>query len=278
MDHFKELETVLFHTAVSNYAIGHSLCLYFYDFILAFPDEVEYFWGTPWTFVSLGKLLGLFHRWSALEGPKLRVHALYGRNRTLKIIVSLLFVIALSTELSLAVAKLATDRVIIQAIPFLIDPLSLCVETIPNFLVFYPVPVMTFDTILLVLVYKTYLIQHEETSAIMSRNTWTGSCLIRIIFRDSVVTFACTVGVNLFNVLMWALGPYDLFTVGTAWPSDGGILFNMRKEYRRPTVGRLDVSGSAISTQFQVARRQEGSKGPTVWSSSSESTTVADIC
>ncbi|KAJ7143693.1 hypothetical protein C8R44DRAFT_724727 [Mycena epipterygia] len=316
----KELETVLEHTAVSHYTI-----------VLTFPAEVEYFWGSPRSFVkglffwnryfifpviaylsfspqdltshsgnqpssdslvvSRGKLLGLFSRLYALEGRKvstsfasvimqLRVHALYGQNRTLKIIVTLLFVMAVCSELGIAIAKLVTDTVSVQPIPFLVDPLSLCVETIPKFLIVYPVPMMTFDTIMLILVvYKAYLIQREETSA-TSDKTWTGARLMRIMFRDSVIYFAnlyhtpSTVGVNLFNLLIWALAPYDLFTVGTAWAvtvpvmAASRILFNMRTEYHRAAPDEDNYP--EIGTEFQVARRPQGSKGPTVWSSSSE--------
>jgi hypothetical protein len=46
---------------------------------------------------------------------------------------------------------------------------------------------MVFDTILLVLVvYKTYLIQREETLD----KSWTGARLVRLMFRDSVMYFA----------------------------------------------------------------------------------------
>lgn len=49
---------------------------------------------------------------------------------------------------------------------------------------------MTFDTVMLILVvYKAYLIQREETSA-TSDKIWTGARLMRIMFRDSVIYFA----------------------------------------------------------------------------------------
>ncbi|KAJ7449176.1 hypothetical protein FB451DRAFT_1531431 [Mycena latifolia] len=321
----KELETVLFHTSVSHYASVSSLCLYAYDFILTFPAEVEYFWGSPWSFVKglffwnryfvfpvvvyitfseinrrptlglcdtlslsfwrtlmrssgfaeelMGVVLSIICIGVAQVIMQLRVHALYGQDRNLKIIISLLFFFAVSSELSIGITKLATDNSFIQAIPFLIDPLSLCVGTIPKYLIFYPVPMMTFDTILLVLVvYKAYLIQREEASSAVASRSWTGARLIRIIFRDSVIYFACTVGVNLLNVLLWAVGPFDLFTVGTAWAitvpamAASRILFNMRKVYNyRPTTA-FDAN---IGTELKAARRPGVSNGTMVWSSSS---------
>ncbi|KAJ7621015.1 hypothetical protein FB45DRAFT_928121 [Roridomyces roridus] len=94
---------------------------------------------------------------------------------------------------------------------------------------------------------------------------------MQIMFRDSVVYFACTVGVNLLNTLVWALAPFELFTVGTAWAvtvpvmATNRLLFNMRSTYHdQPETSQLD-----IETEFQVARRPHGSTGPTVWSNSS---------
>ncbi|KAJ7805702.1 hypothetical protein B0H14DRAFT_2878582, partial [Mycena olivaceomarginata] len=303
---FEELQIVLAHTAVTHYAIASSLCLYAYEFLLTFSAEVEYFWGSPWTFVKAvffwnryfpipaiayvafsainrtptlplcfaGEAVGIILSLVCIGGAQvimqLRVHALYGQNRRLKIALSCLFVFEEANELGIAIAKLATDNGgHIQPIPFLVDPLTLCVETIPKFLFAYPIPSMVFDTILLVLVvYKTYLIQREETLD----KSWTGARLVRLMFRDSVMYFACTVGFNLFNLLIWILGPYDLFTAGTAWAvsvpvmAASRVLLNMRKTYYRSNTDTLD---GEIGTEFQVARRPQGSKGPAVWSSSS---------
>ncbi|KAJ7895139.1 hypothetical protein B0H14DRAFT_2681387 [Mycena olivaceomarginata] len=219
---------------------------------------------------AVGIILSLVCIGGAQVIMQLRVHALYGQNRRLKIALSCLFVFEEANELGIAIAKLATDNGgHIQPIPFLVDPLTLCVETIPKFLFAYPIPSMVFDTILLVLVvYKTYLIQREETLD----KSWTGARLVRLMFRDSVMYFACTVGFNLFNLLIWILGPYDLFTAGTAWAvsvpvmAASRVLLNMRKTYYRSNTDTLD---GEIGTEFQVARRPQGSKGPAVWSSSS---------
>jgi hypothetical protein len=45
------------------------------------------------------------------------------------------------------------------------------------------------------------------------------------------------------------------------------VLLNMRKTYYRSNTDTLD---GEIGTEFQVARRPQGSKGPAVWSSSSK--------
>ncbi|KAJ7318579.1 hypothetical protein DFH08DRAFT_892255 [Mycena albidolilacea] len=312
----KELETVLTHTAAAHYSIASSLCLYVYDFLLTLPTEVEYFWGTPWSFVkamffwnryfifpvisyltfseitrlptlgicfseeAVGILLAIVCIGGAQVIMQIRVHALYGQNRTLKIVLSLLFLVAISGEFGIGLAQLlrakrelGTSASYVQAIPFLRDPLALCTGTIPKFLVFYPVPMMGFDTILLILVvYKAYLIQLDEVS-ITSDKRWTGTRVMRIMFRDSVIYFACTVGVNLFNLLLWVAGPFDLFTLGTAWAvtvpvmAASHVLFNMRSAYHDPPSSTLNLE---VDTEFQVAQRPHGASGPTMWSSSSE--------
>ncbi|KAJ7171084.1 hypothetical protein C8R46DRAFT_1216677 [Mycena filopes] len=214
--------------------------------------------------VVLARQQASFSRpWCVLVGRKLRIHALYAQNRALKIVLSILFFMAVASELGIAIAQLVTLK---GAIPFLVDPLSLCVGKIPKFLIGYPVPMMVFDTILLILVvYKAYLIQREEATT-GSDKAWAGTRLLRIMFRDSLVYFACTVGVNLFNVLVWSLAPEDLFTIGTAWGvtvpvmAAGRILFNMRVTYHH---SEATMDGE-LGTEFQVARRS--SKGQTVWS------------
>jgi hypothetical protein len=83
-----------------------------------------------------------------------------------------------------------------------------------------------------------------------------------------------TVGVNLFNLLLWVVGPFDLFTLGTAWAvtvpvmAASHVLFNMRLAYHDPPSSTLNLE---VDTEFQVAQRPHGASGPTVWSSSSKS-------
>ncbi|KAJ7062026.1 hypothetical protein C8F01DRAFT_122664 [Mycena amicta] len=310
-----ELEVVIEHTTAARYTIVSSLCLYVYDYFVTLPAEVEHFWGSRRSLVkfmffwnryftfpvvayltfseinrlpntslclagqAVGIILSIFCIAGAQVIMQLRVHALYGHHRRLKITLSCLFAIAVSSELGIAIAKLATDNSTVQPLPFLVDPLSLCVGPVPKFLLIYPVPMMIFDSILLILVvYKSYLTQREESARALATSSesqmWIGARLIKIMFRDSVIYFACTVGVNLFNLVMWAAGPFDLFTMGTAWASTvpvmaaSRILFNMRKAYNQPVDG---VSSIMISqgTEFQVARRPLGSTGQTVWSQSS---------
>ncbi|KAJ7449185.1 hypothetical protein FB451DRAFT_1375089 [Mycena latifolia] len=308
----KELETVLLHASVEHYAIVSSLCLYVYDYMLTLPAEVQYFWGTPRSFVKrlffwnryfvfpviaywtltgvdptdssfsmclVGEAAALLLAIVCVAGAQvimqLRVHALYGQNRTLKTIISSLFFIAVSSELGITIAKLIKDKKegYVRRIPFLNIPLDLCITTVPTSFVFYPFPMMIFDTILLVLViYKAYQIQREETF-FTSQKMWTGSRIVRIMFRDSAIYFFCTVGVNLFNLLIWAVAPYDLLTVGTAWAitvpvmAASRVLFNMRKAYHEPTT-EIELE---VGTEFQVATPPpKGSNGPTVWSGSSQ--------
>ncbi|KAJ7230259.1 hypothetical protein GGX14DRAFT_582598, partial [Mycena pura] len=289
----KELETLIAHNTASRFTIVSSLCLYVYDYILTFPAEVEYFWGSAWTsvkiifffnryftFLAAGYLS--FSRLDRLPTPslcfdeeaeiflsvaciggaqvimQLRVHALYGHDRVLKIVLSALFFMSISSELGIAIAKLVQDNgtSIVQPLPFLMDPLSLCVPQIPTYLLMYPVPIMAFDTILFTLVvFKVYLTQRQEMAD--ATCTWVGTStrLIQIMFRDSVIYFACTVGINLFNLLVWTLGPLDLFTVGTAWAvtvpvmAANRILFNMRKEFNQSTTVTMDDEMLGLSTE-----------------------------
>ncbi|KAF7369133.1 hypothetical protein MVEN_00240500 [Mycena venus] len=305
---FKQLETALYHTKVTQYTSLTALVLYVYDFALTFSIEVEYFWGSSWSIVkvlffwnryfifpvlgfivfgslcrlsgirclgkqTIGLIGGLMCVMVSQVIMQIRVHALWGHNRNLKIVLSILFALEVASDLGIAIAKLATDEVHVTSIPGLIIPLSLCVEMVPKFFPFYLVPMMAFDLLLLVLVaYKAIAIQQRELSN--ARSSWTGSQLVRIMFRDSVIYFACNVGINLFNLLVWDLAPYDLFVMGSAWAvpvpvmAASRILFNLRKTYHQP----ITTIGTDIGSEFQVAHRPNGSSGPTVWSTSTENT------
>jgi len=191
---------------------------------------------------------------------QIRIHAMYNQNRTLKIIISILFVLEISAELTMGIAKLVSDHVIIAPIPGLQNPLSFCDETIPKYFFAYPIPLMGFDSILLALaLYKGYIHYWESPN-----KAWFGSRLVGVIVRDSILFFACGFTVNLLNVLIWALGPYELFTLGTAWGitvpglAATHVLINMREAFNQSS---SDTKVTEDSIHFQVARRPTRSNG-----------------
>ncbi|KAJ7848484.1 hypothetical protein B0H14DRAFT_2767863 [Mycena olivaceomarginata] len=295
---FKALETALNHITISHYASLSSMCLYLYDFILTFSSEVKYFWGSHMSLSyhnhvclliipNYGK--GLSISFSCFTGQsieiilsiicvamnqvimQIRIHAMYNQNRALKIILSLLFVLELSAEFTIGIVKLATDHVTIAPIPGLQTPLSFCDEKIPKYFFALPIPLMGFESILFALaLYKGYIHYRESPN-----KAWFGSRLVGVIFRDSILFFACGFTVNLLNVLIWALGPYDLFNLGTAWgitvPALAAthVLINMREVYNQPF---NDTKVTEETIQFQAARRPTGSNGPTTWSDLSVAT------
>ncbi|KAF7343872.1 hypothetical protein MSAN_01968500 [Mycena sanguinolenta] len=277
---FKALETALNHLTISHYASGNdfdryinreltlsytvsSMCLYVYDFMLSFPDEVQYFWGAR---MSLVKVLFFCNRYAVLllAGSKafiimqVRIYAMYNQNKVLKIILSTLFIMELVTEFSIAIPKLVSDNVTIVPIPGLQISTSFCDETVPKYFFAFPIPFMGFEFILFALAsYKAYVHYREAPN-----KTWFGSRLVGVIFRDSILYFACGFTVNLLNVLVWAAGPYDLFTFGTAWgftvPALAAthVLINMREIYNQSF--DTTVNEDTIGTEFRVARRRVG--------------------
>ncbi|KAJ7315426.1 hypothetical protein DFH08DRAFT_972123 [Mycena albidolilacea] len=274
---FKALETALNHITISHYASLSSMCLYLYDFMLTFSSEVKYFWGAR---MSLVKVLffctvatGSDEFWDCKAIicvamtqviMQMRIHALYNQNRALKIILSLLFVFEISAEFTMAIAKIATAHPTIAPIPGLQTPLSFCDEKIPKYFFAFPIPLMGFESILFALsLYKGYIHYQESPN-----KAWFGSRLVGIIFRDSILFFACGFSMYLLNVLIWALGPYDLFTLSTGWEisvpalAATRVLINMREVYNNPL---SDTKVAEETIQLQVARRPTGFDGPTTW-------------
>ncbi|KAJ7315431.1 hypothetical protein DFH08DRAFT_715574, partial [Mycena albidolilacea] len=133
-------------------------------------------------------------------------------------------------------------------------------------------PLMGFESVLFALaLYKGYIHYRESPN-----KAWFGSHLVGIIFRDSIfseILSSSLLGagftVNLINVLIWALGPYDLFNLGTAWGvtvpglAATHVLLNMREVSNQPF---NDTKVTDETIRFQVARRPTGSNGPTTWS------------
>ncbi|KAJ7824463.1 hypothetical protein B0H14DRAFT_2597241 [Mycena olivaceomarginata] len=154
------------------------------------------------------------------------IYAMYGQDKTLRNIPGLLFVVEIIAEFGITIAKLVSDhdyQVNIVSIPGLKIPLSFCNKTIPKYLFALPIPLMGYEFILFAL------------------------ALYKVGFE-----------VNLLNTLVWALSPYDLFTLGTAWgitvPALAAthVLINMREIYNHPfdTKATEDTMG----IEFQAAR------------------------
>ncbi|KAF7328103.1 hypothetical protein MSAN_02490100 [Mycena sanguinolenta] len=182
---------------------------------------------------------------------QVRIFAMYNQNKVLKIILSTLFVMELVAEFSIAIPKLVSDN-------GLQIPTSFCDETVPRYFFAFPIPFMGFEFILFALAsHKAYVHYREAHNKI-----WFGSRLVGVVFRDSILYFAFGFTVNLLNVLVWALGPYDLFTFGTAWAitvpalAATHVLINMREVFNRPF--DTTVNEDTIGTEFRVARRRVG--------------------
>ncbi|KAF8187401.1 hypothetical protein K438DRAFT_1835071 [Mycena galopus ATCC 62051] len=290
------VDTFFSQLTISQYASVCSACLYIYDFMLTFSDEVRYFWDTR---MSLVKVLFFCNRYSVLflvgfkffvdiyAMPRattcagiesfeiivsilciamtqvimqIRIHAMYNQNKTLKIILSLLFIAETVAEFSIAIPEI---RFVDVKPPFVVR--ALCSEAIPKYFFAFPIPSMGFEFILLVLAVHKACLHFWEAP----KEMWVGSRLLSVIFRDSVLYFACGFGANLLNVLVWALGPWNLLSHGLAWgvtvpllaavPALAAthVLINMREIFHRP----FDATVTASGTELRFAARTVGSNG-----------------
>ncbi|CAK5274359.1 unnamed protein product, partial [Mycena citricolor] len=122
----------------------------------------------------------------------LRVHALFGRNKTLRNTLVVLFAAALTTELLIAIIKLSTDHIVIQTVPspLLIEPVNFCNGKAPRYLLVYPGPMMAFDLALLCLVVIQSWRMRKEQFPGRQESSWSGIRVLKVMFRDSVIYFA----------------------------------------------------------------------------------------
>jgi len=265
----KTLETLFSLKTIDRSCNASALTLYVWEFFLTLPDEVEYFWGAPWTFIKflffvnryftllLVIIMALFDlnvhptkdicfAWATFAIfagissafvveviLQVRLYALYRQNKTIILVVSTLFVVQITTMITIALSKLKPDAGLLM-IPGFDSHLPICSSIIPDKFFAFWIPVMTFDFILLVLVTSRAIVHHRS----LSDNSWSSSVLMSILVRDSLFYFVCNFSIFLITTLVWLLGPSTLFTVATSWtivvPSTAAsrVLISMRQVYR----------------------------------------------
>ncbi|KAJ7485613.1 hypothetical protein FB451DRAFT_61604 [Mycena latifolia] len=175
---------------------------------------------------------------------QIRLHALYGHNKRLIFVVSLLCIGELLSMGSLSVTKFPTGFAGLAEVPNADFTLPFCNNVIPNHFYPYWIAFMIFDGIILLLVARKAYI-HFQT---LPDKSWSHATLMAVLMRDSVVYFLCNVVVFLTTTLMWRYGPQGLATVATSWSlvvpstSAGRLLLNMRITYRPPS-DRISTTG-----------------------------------
>ncbi|KAJ7754592.1 hypothetical protein B0H16DRAFT_749462 [Mycena metata] len=235
-----------------------ALCLFLWDYILTFPQEVHYFWSSRWSLIKclffLNRYLTLvllaftvffdlyptpdtetyFEVFSALVCAflvevimQIRLHAMYGHDKKLIFVISLLCIGELMTQ-----------------VPNTSWTLPFCNNVIPNHFYPYWIAFMIFDTVVLLLVIrKAYHHYH-----VLPEQYWSNTGLMAILARDSVLYFSCNVVVFLGTTLLWRFGPQGLATVANSWSlvvpstSAGRLLLNMRSSYR-PESDHISTAG-----------------------------------
>ncbi|KAJ7640766.1 hypothetical protein DFH06DRAFT_621737 [Mycena polygramma] len=269
MDVVAEMNTMRWQNRMDRSANVSALCLFMWDYFLTFPQEVHYFWGSRWSFVKVLFFLNRyftmvlvvftvffdldptpetgtcllwakFQVFSALFCAfivevimQIRLHALYGHNKQLIFVVTLLCVGQLMTQ-----------------VPDTPWTLPFCNNVIPNHFYPYWIAFMIFDMIVLLLVARKAYIHYQT----LPDKSWSNSMLMAVLVRDSVLYFLCNVVVFLSTTLLWRYGPQGLATVANSWSlvvpstSAGRLLLNMRSAYRpasdRITTGGLSGLGS----------------------------------
>ncbi|TFK31415.1 hypothetical protein BDQ12DRAFT_694192, partial [Crucibulum laeve] len=167
---------------------------------------------------------------------QIRLHALYGQNRTLIIVVSILFVLAIGSNATLTTMGVVSMFKLSQYGTAIIPGTPFCLFAIPEKFYAYSIPLLFFEFVLVCLVaYKVF--DHCRSTP---DKTWTIRKVVKIMLRDSVLSFVAVDIICSANVLVWKYREYNFFNLVLNWggllPSiiASRILINMRKAGREP--------------------------------------------
>ncbi|KAJ7214738.1 hypothetical protein B0H12DRAFT_1155134 [Mycena haematopus] len=259
-----------------------ALCLFMWDYFLTFPQEVQYFWGSRWSFVKFLFFLNryftmvlvaftvFFDLYSTPDAEtclvwakfqvfaalfcafivevimQIRLHAMYGHNKRLIFVVSLLCIGELMSMVSLSLIKFPTSSSGLAQVPNSPNPWTLpfCNNVIPDHFYPYWIAFMIFDMIVFLLVLRKAYIHYQT----LPDKSWSNATLMAILVRDSVFYFLCNIVVFLGTTLLWRYGPQGLATVANSWSlvvpstSAGRLLLNMRHAHK-PSLDHISTAG-----------------------------------
>ncbi|KAK7039614.1 hypothetical protein R3P38DRAFT_2514914 [Favolaschia claudopus] len=293
----KQTNTLRWENRFDRSANVSALCLFAWDYVLTFPQEVQYFWGSRWSFVKVlfflnryltmvlvvftvffdlystpdadtpecvlypGLIWAKFQVFAALFCAfvvevimQVRLHAMYGNDKRLIFVVSLLCVGELMSMMSLSLAKCVknvfTGLTQIPGAPWTLD---FCNNVIPDHFYPYWIAFMLFDAIILVLVVRKAYIHYRK----LPDKSWSNASLMTVLIRDSVLYFLCNVVVFLGTTLLWRFGPTSLATIANSWSlvvpstSAGRLLLNMRSSFK-PSSDGISTTGLSVLGSLHI--------------------------
>ncbi|KAF8146925.1 hypothetical protein K438DRAFT_1868267 [Mycena galopus ATCC 62051] len=175
---------------------------------------------------------------------QIRLHAMYGHNKRLIFVVSLLCIGELMSMVSLSLIKFPTSFSGLAQVPDASWTLPFCNNVIPDHFYPYWIAFMIFDMIVLLLVARKAYIHYQT----LPDKSWSNATLMAILVRDSVLYFLCNVLVFLSTTLLWRYGPQGLATVANSWSlvvpstSAGRLLLNIRHAHK-PSSDHISTIG-----------------------------------
>ncbi|KAF7316257.1 hypothetical protein MIND_00144300 [Mycena indigotica] len=179
---------------------------------------------------------------------QIRLFAMYGHDRRIMFVVSMLCMGELMSMVTLSIAKFDPTLAGLAQIagPGTIQPLPFCNNIIPYNFFPYWIAFMIFDGIILLLVIRKAYSHYK----LLPDKSWkdASQTLVGVLARDSVLYFVCNVAVFLGTTLLWRFGPPILATIAISWSivvpstSAGRLMLNIRKE-AKPASDLVSTAG-----------------------------------
>ncbi|KAJ7064947.1 hypothetical protein C8F01DRAFT_782126 [Mycena amicta] len=284
MDSIATINDMRWDSRIDRSANLSALSLFLWDYCLTFPEELHYFWGARWSFVKLLFFVNRYFTfvlvvfsvffdvystpasstclvWAQFEVfttlfcafvvevvMQVRLYALYGHDKRVIFVVSMLCLGELMSMVSLSIAKFDPSLAGLAQVPGPDGPyvLPFCNNVIPNNFFPYWVAFMVFDVIILFLVARKAYNHYK----MLPDRTWreASQTLLGVLARDSVFYFVCNVAVFLGTTFLWRFGAKGLATIANSWSivvpstSAGRLMLNIRKAYK-PSSDRISTAG-----------------------------------
>ncbi|KAF7975398.1 hypothetical protein HWV62_9619 [Athelia sp. TMB] len=244
-----ELASIVRDVQNARFATLSASAIIVFDHLITLDQEIEL--RSPWT---LGKLLFLLNRYYPLStvlplvAPlarmerlhrlilQLRIYALYFLNKKVMFFVGSFFVLSLAaagTIMGLVLSNFSTNAETIAGLNFCMP------SDVPRYIYAYWIPIITFESLLcgMAILRAVQGFRHHEPSFI------SGTRLITILLRDSIVYFLIIFLTYLVNLLLWSTGILGLievpvgFTMAMSCVMGSRLVLNVRYMKRELELG-----------------------------------------
>jgi len=280
-----ELASIIRDVQNARFATLSASVIIVFDHLITLDQEIELIWRSSWSngkllfflnryyplFTVIFNLYALFNthltsnlclswlQWQGWSGfvaiivaeliLQLRIYALYSLNKKVMIFMASFFLMSMAAAGTIMGLVLSS----ISATPHTIAWLEFCMPAnVPRYLYAYWIPILTFESLLcgMAIMRGVKAFRDQESSFI------SGTQLITILLRDSIIYFIIVFLTYLTNLLLWSTGAIGLievpvgFTMAMSSVMGSRLVLNVRFMKRELELGIQDRHRDILHIPF----------------------------